>query len=128
VWVPSYATALTTTTNTDGTSNISNIDTEEDSYSHPGIYDHHLIFDDNIHNLAHDGIVCVRKQESHGSSYLTLDGATVNQHMHGVHMIRVPTIEPVLNTGWFLEQIDNARERLQERLRKTRTLVCNLRG
>jgi len=127
VWVPSYergrvTTAITTTTTTDGNNDITNEDNNKDErINNDGVYDHHLFFDDNIHNLAHDGIVCVRRQESHGSSYHSLDGATANQHMHGVHMVRVPTIEPVLNPGWYLGQIGKARDRLQERLRKART-------
>lgn len=33
-----------------------------------------------------------------------------------VHLIRVPTVEPVLNPNWYVEQIDQAKKRLQQRL------------
>ncbi len=78
-------------------------------------YKHHLFFDDNIHNLSHDGIACVRRQMNDGT-FCTLDGATMHQESQGVHLIRVPTIEPVLNPNWFVEQIHLARDRLQQRL------------
>jgi hypothetical protein len=91
---------------------------EHQSSSTSSTYDHHLIFDDNIHNLPHDGIVCVRQQLSDGS-FVTVDGTTMHtQYYQGVHMVRVPTIEPVLNPRWFIEQISNATNRLQERLTK----------
>jgi hypothetical protein len=108
VWVPHYALAATTST----TSITNGVSSDKDP-----VYDHHLFFDDNIHNLAHDGIVCVRRQQGSDGSYYSLDGATANQDFQGVHMIRVPTIEPVLNPGWYLEQIAKATDRLQERLR-----------
>ena len=81
------------------------------------IYDHHLIFDDNIHNLEHDGIVCVRQQLSDGKSFVTVDGSTMHSAKYqGINMIRVPTIEPVLNQHWFIEQIQNSQTKLQQRL------------
>jgi hypothetical protein len=99
VWIPSYG--KTTTPNDDD--------------KKP--YDHHLFFDDNIHNLEHDGIACVRRQvSSDGAAYITLDGATMHHEAQGVHLLRVPTIEPVLNPNWYMEQIQLARERLQDRL------------
>jgi len=97
------------------------------------VYEHHLFFDDNIHNIDDDGIVCVRKQRedlnqnpkgddgSPGhSDYSTLKGSMANQQIHGVHMIRVPTIEPILNPGWYLQQIEKAQNKLQVRLREAR--------
>lgn len=79
-------------------------------------YDHHLFFDDNIHNLEHDGIACVRRQITNDGPYTTLHGASMHQESQGVHLIRVPTIEPVLDPNWYLEQIHQARERLRDRL------------
>lgn len=79
------------------------------------VYEHHLLFDDNIHNLAHDGIGCARMQAADGS-YYNQDGATMHQKVQGVHMLRVPTVEPVLNPRWYLEQIALAQDKLQERL------------
>ena len=46
-----------------------------------------------------------------------MDGATMHDESQGVHLIRVPTIEPVLNTNWYIEQIIQAQSRLQARLR-----------
>jgi hypothetical protein len=79
-------------------------------------YDHHLFFDDNIHNLPNDGIASVRKQQQDGT-FVTMDGATMHEESQGVHLIRVPTIEPVLNPNWYIEQITQAQSRLQARLR-----------
>jgi hypothetical protein len=58
------------------------------------IYDHHLLFDDNIHNLPDDGIASVRRQQK-DETFVTMDGATMHEESQGVHLIRVPTIEPV---------------------------------
>lgn len=66
---------------------------------------HHIFFDDNIHNLANDSIVAVRQRSGENDSFVPLSGEdTLSQH--GRHIVRVPTIEPILNVDWFLEQID----------------------
>eukprot|EP00797_Seminavis_robusta_P009324 Sro1672_g290140.3 (139) ;mRNA; r:9482-9898 len=64
---------------------------------------HHILLDDNIHNLPHDGIASVR-QPTDNECFESLSGPEI-QSMHGVHLIRVPTIEPIMNTDWFLQQI-----------------------
>lgn len=69
---------------------------------------HHLLFDDNIHNLQHDSIASVRLQSKEGEAFRTLSGKEIQQ-LQGLHLIRVPTIEPIFNQDWFLEQIDMAR-------------------
>lgn len=68
---------------------------------------HHVLLDDNIHNLENDSIASVRKQESAGGEYRTLTGKEIMEQQ-GLHLIRVPTIEPVLNENWFVEQLDRA--------------------
>merc|ERR1712115_181055 len=66
---------------------------------------HHIIFDDNIKNQAHDSIVSVRCRQSQKSdAFLSLNGKQI-QELHGTCLVRVPTIEPMLNSNWFLEQI-----------------------
>jgi hypothetical protein len=67
------------------------------------------------HNLAHDGIASVRIQESASPSpsFRTLSGEEILQQ-HGLHLIRVPTIEPILDDRWFLRQIKMARCRFEE--------------
>jgi hypothetical protein len=65
---------------------------------------HHVLFDDNIHNLEQDGIASVRKQAHENGPFRTLSSAEILQQQ-GRHLIRVPTVEPVLNPGWFLEQL-----------------------
>jgi len=66
---------------------------------------HHIFFDDNIHNLAHDSIVAVRSRESEGSPFEAMSGSdTLLQH--GVHLVRVPTLGPLLNHNWFVEKIE----------------------
>jgi hypothetical protein len=91
----------------------------DDNRSHASCYyDHHLLFDDNIHNLPHDGIACVRQQQGDGS-YVSVAGSIMHkaeQGFQGIHMIRVPTIEPVLNPNWYIQQINMARNRFQHKL------------
>jgi hypothetical protein len=102
VWVPSYETDI----------------------EHSARYHHHILFDDNIHNLPHDGIACVRKQRdkdrepfnSSVSAYDTVPGDVMHHEHQGIHLVRVPTIEPVLNQKWFLQQIAAAQEAVQKRL------------
>jgi len=78
-------------------------------------YSHHLLFDDNIHNLPNDGIACVRKEVQAGS-FETVDGADMDSYQ-GVHLVRVPTVEPVLNPQWYIQQIEKARKNLQSKLK-----------
>ena len=42
------------------------------------------------------------------SSYESLHGNEALE-MHGKHLIRVPTIRPLLEDDWFIQQIENAR-------------------
>ena len=79
------------------------------------LFDHHILFDDNIHNLHHDGIACIRQQTEIDHSFVTLDCQRMHQ-LQGIHLVRVPTIEPVLNDNWFVMQIAKARSRLVRRL------------
>ena len=101
---------------------------------------HHVLFDDNIHNLPHDGIAGIRRQHQPlpplppsppqlatdktidvvpslpetSTVFESVSGSEV-QKMHGLHLIRVPTVEPILNPEWFLQQLENVR---QERIRR----------
>lgn len=68
--------------------------------------EHHVLLDDNIHNLEHDSIASVRREQDDGT-YRFLSGREI-QEMQGLHLIRVPTIEPILNRQWFVEQLDRA--------------------
>ena len=80
---------------------------------------HHVLFDDNVHNLPHDGIASVRRKVDKTSTRKSTDNSNNNgdeivlfeslpgpdiQSMQGLHLVRVPTIEPILNEHWFLEQ------------------------
>jgi hypothetical protein len=66
---------------------------------------HHIFFDDNIHNDCDDSIVAVRSRADAASAFAPLTGAeTVQQH--GVHTVRVPTLAPILDIGWFLARIE----------------------
>lgn len=55
------------------------------------------------HNLEHNSIACVR-EEVKPLGFRTLSGMETLQEQ-GIHLIRVPTIEPILNRQWFIEQI-----------------------
>ncbi|KAL9178435.1 hypothetical protein ACHAXT_003765, partial [Thalassiosira profunda] len=71
---------------------------------------HHILLDDNIHNDPYDGAGGIRIPRS-GTSYESLRGEEALQ-MHGKHLIRVPTIRPLMEDGWFIEQIESARQRV----------------
>ena len=63
------------------------------------------------HNLEHDSIASVRRQDPGVAGlFHTLSGKEI-QAQQGHCLIRVPTVAPVLNRNWFLEQIGRARER-----------------
>jgi hypothetical protein len=95
------------------------------------LYSHHMLFDDNIHNLPDDGIACVRKESLSGDDvanestvgkntenaffFETVDGTNLDAYQ-GIHLVRVPTVEPVLNPQWYIQQIEKARIRLQLQL------------
>jgi hypothetical protein len=69
-----------------------------------------IFFDDNIHNDAEDAIVAVRSKRGDGgttvaSRYEAMSGEETLAEQ-GVHLVRVPTVEPIQNPRWFLEQID----------------------
>ena len=105
IWVPRY------------NDNIENEDGHDP-------YSHHLLFDDNIHNLPNDGIASIRKEsspdnagenEENAIAFDTFDPADRDTYQ-GVHLVRVPTCEPVLNPQWYIQQIEKARNRLQLQL------------
>ena len=81
-------------------------------------YCHHILFDDNIHNDPTNSIVSIRSSDSlikNKAKFRPLNGdEIINQH--GKHIIRVPTIEPIMNPNWFLEQITAAEKCLTNKL------------
>jgi len=71
----------------------------------------HLFFDDNIHSDANDSIVAVRARLRAPDAFTAVSGeATVK--LHGSVLKKVPTVRPILDHGWFLEQIDLSDARL----------------
>ena len=114
IWVPKY--------HRGGKRNDDDDDAEGAADAEDGSapYGHHLIFDDNIHNLPDDGIACVRRASGDTANggapvFESVDGDAMDEYQ-GVHLVRVPTVEPVLNPRWYIDQIRNARTRLQHRL------------
>jgi len=85
-------------------------DDEDDKHNNKNrIHYHHILFDDNIHNLSHDSIACVREQilpdnSNEPPKFRTLNGFEILQQQ-GIHLVRVPTICPILDRRWFLRQI-----------------------
>eukprot|EP00656_Telonema_subtile_P052011 TRINITY_DN7129_c0_g1_i3.p1 TRINITY_DN7129_c0_g1~~TRINITY_DN7129_c0_g1_i3.p1 ORF type:complete len:245 (+),score=44.33 TRINITY_DN7129_c0_g1_i3:239-973(+) len=78
---------------------------------------HHIFFDDNIHNLVDDSIVAVRARDDESCKFVPLSGEDTLA-LAGVHLVRVPTIEPILNPNYFLERIEEceaAKQALVER-------------
>jgi hypothetical protein len=91
-----------------------------------------LVFLSPSHNLEHNSIACVREEcirnngtncgssSSSSSSttkttFRTLTGCeTLEQH--GLHLIRVPTVQAILQKRWFLEQIRTARTKFSKSL------------
>ena len=76
---------------------------------------HHILLDDNIHNDPLDGAGGIRvpqvaeeTREGKHSSYESLHGCEA-LNMHGKHLIRVPTICPLIEDNWFVQQIEKAR-------------------
>ena len=65
---------------------------------------HHIFFDDGISARGSESTVAVRVRESAGHAFRTLSGAEALLE-HGVHLVRTPTMEPILNHAWFLEEI-----------------------
>jgi len=88
------------------------------SNNHPHNH-HHILLDDNIHNDPNDGAGGIRipvstsDMDKSTSSYESLHGNEALD-MHGKHLIRVPTIRPLLEDGWFIQQIENARLRVAQ--------------
>lgn len=64
---------------------------------------HHVLFDDNIHNLVHDSIAGVRVETGDGT-FRSLTGEECRTEQ-GRHLIRVPTVAPVLDRQWFWKQL-----------------------
>lgn len=87
--------------------------------SNDNVFCHHLLFDDNIHNLTDDGIACIREQRK--SKFETVDASIMHgEEYEGIHLKRVPTVEPVLNPNWYIEQIEHSRALLQKKLTQQR--------
>ena len=63
-----------------------------------------LFFDDNIHNDPNESIVAVRARRDASSPYRPLSG-DATRRLHGLMLRKVPTIKPILERGWFLEQL-----------------------
>ena len=72
---------------------------DESSGSH-----HHIFFDDNIKNNPDDSIVSVRSRSMASDAFTPLSGAAICE-LQGIHLVRVPTYEPILEETWFLKQI-----------------------
>ena len=80
--------------------------------------------DDNIHNDPDDGAGGIRvpsnviggdggSAASRRTSYESLRGEEA-LGMHGRHLIRVPTVRPLLEDDWFVREIEEARRRVLE--------------
>jgi len=78
---------------------------------------HHILLDDNIHNDPNDGAGGIRTPielrgrgdgEKSISGYQSLFGKEALE-MHGKHLIRVPTVKPLMEEDWFIRQIEEAR-------------------
>lgn len=92
------------------TSDAKNNDDKRYLYNH-----HHILLDDNIHNDPNDGaggiripITSTSSKRGSASSYISLHGKEALA-LHGIHLVRVPTICPLLEVDWFVREIEGAR-------------------
>ena len=76
---------------------------------------HHILLDDNIHNDPNDGAGGIRIPKAElgegverHTSYESLHGEEA-LNMHGKHLIRVPTVCPLMDDDWFVRKIEEAR-------------------
>ena len=58
--------------------------------------------------------VAAVRVEDKGGIYKSLSGQEILE-MQGLHLIKVPTVAPVLDQDWFLHRIQEAEERLAEK-------------
>ena len=65
----------------------------------------HLFFDDNIHHDAKDSIVAVRARRRAGEPFKPVSGESTIK-LHATVLLKVPTVKPIMEPGWFLEQLD----------------------
>jgi len=72
-----------------------------------------IFFDDNIHNDANDSIVAVRVRLGASRPYAALSGE-LTVRLQGSVLRRTPTVLPIRNHGWFLEQIGLCDARLRD--------------
>jgi hypothetical protein len=63
--------------------------------------------------MEHDSIASIRQctlNEHNETEFRTLSGREILEQQ-GLHLIRVPTVEPILNRQWFVQEICKARAR-----------------
>ena len=82
---------------------------------------HHIFFDDNIHNIEDDAIVAVRQRRTRKDRFRALSGEETLD-LQGVHLVRVPTVEPILNDNWFYEQIQRCERNLAVKKEKSKQI------
>jgi hypothetical protein len=70
---------------------------------------HPIFFDDNIHNDATDSIVSVRHRRGQGQPFVALCGEAICQ-LQGVFLVRVPTLEVILDHSWFFRHIEQCEQ------------------
>mmetsp|Transcript_18190 Transcript_18190/g.56815 ORF Transcript_18190/g.56815 Transcript_18190/m.56815 type:complete len:371 (+) Transcript_18190:914-2026(+) len=74
---------------------------------------HHLFFDDHIKNGDEKSIVAARARESPDAAFAPLDGPTTRQ-LHGICLVRVPTLLPLRDENWFLDRVAECEARRGE--------------
>lgn len=74
---------------------------------------HHIFFDDNIHNDPEDSIVAARHRQLESDPFRPLSGAET-LGLQGTHLVRVPTLEPILDHDWFVKQIEMCEDKFRK--------------
>jgi len=71
----------------------------------------HVFFDDNIHDDANSSIVAVRARRTADAPFAPVSGAATLR-LQGSALKKVSTVRPILQHGWFIEQINACEEQL----------------
>lgn len=82
---------------------------------------HHIFFDDNIHDKADDSIVAVRARASAADPYRSLNGEGVRR-LQGVCLVKAQACDAIRDVEYFVRHVDRCEETMQ-RMREDGSLA-----
>eukprot|EP01062_Namystynia_karyoxenos_P070156 TRINITY_DN65538_c0_g1_i1.p1 TRINITY_DN65538_c0_g1~~TRINITY_DN65538_c0_g1_i1.p1 ORF type:complete len:408 (+),score=122.60 TRINITY_DN65538_c0_g1_i1:83-1225(+) len=74
--------------------------------------EHHIIFDDNIHDKSDDSIAGIRARSTRGAPWRHLSGDALRR-LQGVHLVRVHACEVIRDQDYFLKRIEDCEAKLR---------------